>query len=135
MGQNSNLASPRTPVILVVAALALSLVAFAPLQQSFAANGKAAKAQTWRGQIANVQLDGNGEPDWIQSGMWVIKKAGAPSPGKPNLAFVAQITMVKTDGTSIHKHRISDFATSSYEIGKDVVSVKGNATVGMKDGP
>ncbi|MGI0038725.1 MAG: hypothetical protein ACREAO_02830, partial [Nitrososphaera sp.] len=135
MGQNSNLASPRAAMILVVGVLAISLVAFAPLQQSFAANGKTSKGQMWRGQIANVQLDSNGEPEWIQSGTWMIKKAGTPSPGKPNLAFLAQITMVKVDGTSLHKHRISNFATSSYEIGKGAVSVKGNATIGMKDGP
>lgn len=85
--------------------------------------------------MANVQLDSNGEPEWIQSGMWMIKMAGAPSPGKPNLVFVAQMAMVKIDGTSLHKHRISNFATSSYEIGKDAVLVKGNATIGMKDGP
>lgn len=120
---------------MVMAALAISLVAFAPLQQGFAASGKTSKEQTWRGQIANVQLDSNGEPEWIQSGTWMIKKADTPSPSKPNLAFVAQITMVNVDGISLHKHRISNFATSTYEIGEDAVFVKGNATIGMKDGP
>lgn len=80
MGQNSVLGSLKVVAILVMAALALtlSLAAFVPAQQSFAANGKAAKAQTWRGQIANVQLDSGGEPDWIQSGTWPIKKRRQP---------------------------------------------------------
>src|ERR1044072_1062733 len=43
IGENSTLASPKAAMILVVTMLVISLVAFAPLQQSFAANGKTSK--------------------------------------------------------------------------------------------
>ncbi|MGI0049663.1 MAG: hypothetical protein ACREAW_08985, partial [Nitrososphaera sp.] len=31
------------------------------------------RAYALRGQISNVQLDGDGNPEWIQSGIWVMR--------------------------------------------------------------
>ena len=63
------------------------------------------------------------------------KKTAAPSPRSPNLTFISQMTLVNADGTSIYKHRISNFAATIYIVGKDAVSLQGNATITMKDGP
>src|SRR5207249_3019634 len=35
------------------------------------------------GQIANVQLDSNGEPAWIQSGIWVMRASFNQSTNQP----------------------------------------------------
>jgi hypothetical protein len=63
-----------------------------------------------KGSIANVQLDSEGNPEWIQSGIWVLRvRPGASDSDLPSAHFVARMAMVMTDGTAMHSHAIYDF--------------------------
>jgi hypothetical protein len=91
------------------------------------------------GNIASVQNNASGKPTWILSGQWDL---AIPHPLKinktnpPNAAiFNAGFEMIKTDGTSMHTHTISDFKLKGSTINKNDLILSGTATVSMKDGP
>jgi hypothetical protein len=90
-----------------------------------------------KGQIGSVQSGSSGQPDWIQSGIWVLRIIPASTQTQDSQAtLIARFEMVKPDGTSTHMHKIYDFASS--EIAKEGNStsvIKGTATVTTKDGP
>lgn len=88
-----------------------------------------------RGPIASVQLGANGQPDWIQSGIWVMRIFSS-NPQNPNVQLIARFEMVKPDGTSAHQHAISDFkVTNMTQEGNSTNVLKGTATVTMKNNP
>lgn len=91
------------------------------------------------GTISSVQIDANGKPSWILSGTWALS---LPHPLKinqtnpPNAAvFNAGFEMIKTDGTAMHTHIISDFNLISSSVNKNDLILSGTATVSMKNGP
>ena len=83
-----------------------------------------------KGSISNVQLGSSGEPEWIQSGYWVLRASGE------SVNFVAKITMVKPDGTSMHTHTISQLSVpeNSMMMEGTTDTIKGTATVLMPSG-
>lgn len=91
------------------------------------------------GSIASVQNNATGKPTWILSGQWDL---AIPHPLKINktnppdaAAFNAGFEMIKTDGTSMHTHTISDFKLKSSAVNKNDLILSGTATVSMKNGP
>lgn len=88
-----------------------------------------------KGQISSVQAGTNGQPEWIQSGIWVIRMLSS-NPQNPSAQLVARFEMVKPDGTAAHQHSISDFkVTQMTQEGNSTNVLKGTATVTMKNGP
>jgi plastocyanin len=96
----------------------------------------AGKVQTLKGQIASVQMGAGGQPEWIQSGIWVLRVFSS-DPQHPSVQLVAKFDMVKPDGTAAHPHSIYNFnATEMSQEGNSATKVlKGTATVTMKKGP
>lgn len=90
------------------------------------------------GNIANVQLDSNGAPAWIQSGIWVMRASFGQSTSEPQSVWLmSKFTMVIPDGTARHMHMIYGFQPTEFttEQNNTIHVVKGIATVAMKDGP
>jgi plastocyanin len=88
-----------------------------------------------KGQIASVQTGTGGQPEWIQSGIWVLRMFSS-DPQHPSAQLVARFEMVKPDGTAAHSHSIYNFkATEMAQEGNSTSVLKGTATVTMKDGP
>src|ERR1044072_6795893 len=67
-----------------------------------------AKGAALKGSIASVQPGSDGQPAWIQSGIWVLRHI---SDG--GVFFTARINMVAADGTSAHMHTVSRFAANN----------------------
>jgi hypothetical protein len=94
-----------------------------------------------KGQISNVQVGGNGQPEWIQSGIWVARitnaAAGAGSEKPlPSVNLIARFSMIKPDGTSAHQHSIYNFKVMEMTMeGNSTHVLKGTATVTMPGGP
>ena len=90
-----------------------------------------------KGQISNVQLDSTGKPDWIQSGIWVLRVAFGDNNSLQTAQLIARFAMVKPDGTAMHAHMIYGFKPTEFttEQNDTVHVLKGSATVTMKDGP
>ena len=92
--------------------------------------------QLSRGQIASIQLGTTGQPEWIQSGIWVIRMLTTTDPNHPAVQVVAKFSMVKPDGTAMHSHSVYNFTTSEItQEGNSTNVLKGTATITMKDGP
>jgi hypothetical protein len=90
------------------------------------------------GNIANVQLDSDGKPAWIQSGIWVMRASFAENATEPqSVSLMARFTMVQTDGSARHMHMISGFKPIEFttEQNDTIHFLNGTATVTMKDGP
>lgn len=90
-----------------------------------------------RGQISNVQLDSAGMPDWIQSGIWVLKASIDENNEPQSVQFVARFSMVMPDGNAMHVHKIYGFKPTDFSTEQnDTIQVlEGTATVTMRDGP
>lgn len=97
----------------------------------------AARPYLLRGQISNVQLDSDGNPEWIQSGIWVMRVTpGATDSDLPRVHLIARMAMVMTDGTAIHAHTITNFVVTGFSVEGNTTDVfEGTATVAMRDGP
>ena len=90
-----------------------------------------------KGSIANVQLGSDGNPEWIESGIWVLRlRPGTSDSDLPSAHLVARIAMVKTDGTAMHGHVISNFTLIKDAMeGNSTHVFEGTTTITMRDGP
>lgn len=92
----------------------------------------------FRGQISSVQLDDEGNPSWIQSGIWVMRilQAGDGSE-PPQVQLVARFVMVMPNGNAMHSHNMYDFDVENYTVDEEAMThtFEGTATVTMPDGP
>ena len=89
---------------------------------------------SFKGQISNVQLDGDREPDWVQSGIWVLRLSQNEGSAQPSIGFVARVMMVKPDGSSLHMHAISQLAVSEHSSDGNTHTIRGTATVTVPSG-
>jgi hypothetical protein len=89
-----------------------------------------------KGQISNVQLNSTGKPDWIQSGIWVLRVTFGDNNSVQAAQLIARLVMVKPDGTAMHTHMIYGFKPTEFttEQNDTVQVLKGTATLTMKDG-
>ncbi len=102
------------------------------------AGGMSVKHHAAVGNIANIQFDSNGEPAWIQSGIWVMRASLNQSTNQPqSVSLFARFTMVQPDGNARHMHMIYGFKPTEFttEQNNTIHIVKGTATVTMRDGP
>jgi len=89
------------------------------------------------GSIANVQLDDDGNPTWIESGYWTLRlRPGSTESNLPSAHLVIRISMVGIDGTAMHRHSITNFTlTNVSREGNTTLVFDGTATVTIRDGP
>ena len=82
------------------------------------------------GTITSVQSDQAGT--WKLSGTWDFKSPNSNSP-----TFTSTFSMMKLDGSAMHKHIITDFklAGNPTEARYLEMTYNGTATVSMKEGP
>ena len=108
-----------------------------PLAQVSTSTMHVAGPTILKGSIANVQFDGEGKPEWIESGFWVLRlRTGASDSDLPSANLVSRISMVGVDGTAAHGHVITNFTLASTSIEGNTTHVfEGTATVTMRDGP
>ncbi|MGI0019298.1 MAG: dienelactone hydrolase family protein [Nitrososphaera sp.] len=90
-----------------------------------------------RGQVSSVQMDADGNPEWIQSGIWVMRLSPTDDPDMPEVNLVSRIAMVMLNGSAMHTHRIFNFELSNYAVNGNgtVHTFEGTATVTMREGP
>jgi len=90
-----------------------------------------------KGQISNVQLGSDGTPEWIQSGIWVLRAGFNENNELQSAQFVSKISMVMPDGTAMHAHKIYGFKPAEFMTEQEdtVHTLVGTATVSMRDGP
>jgi hypothetical protein len=87
------------------------------------------------GQISNVQLDNNSQPAWVENGIWLLR-AENDTNGNMAARFLAKFEMVKTDGTAMHSHYITNFhLTSAGMKGNSTYVLNGTATVSLMNKP
>jgi hypothetical protein len=81
------------------------------------------------GSITSVQNDQAGT--WKLSGTWNFKSLNSNSP-----TFTSTFSMMKLDGSAMHKHIINDFKLAGNPTRASTGSTyNGTATVSMKEGP
>src|SRR5919202_2790538 len=81
------------------------------------------------GTIASTQNDQAGT--WKLSGMWNLNNLNSNSP-----TFTSTFSMVKVDGSGMHKHTINDFKLSGNPAKTSTgTTYDGTPTVYMKGGP
>jgi hypothetical protein len=87
------------------------------------------------GTISSVQAGANNTA-WVVSGTWkmVIPRASVNA-SSPDVSFRASFVMVMTDGTSKHKHTISNFQLLNSTSDSTSMTLRGTATISLKDGP
>lgn len=90
-----------------------------------------------KGSIANIQLDADGNPEWIESGYWYLRLTpGESESDLPSAHLVVRISMVGVDGTAAHGHSITSYnLTDAFMEGNTTHVFEGTATVTMRDGP
>jgi hypothetical protein len=118
-------------------AVLLLAVVFASTAGTAVAQSDMQRAYPLRGQISSVQLDNEGNPEWIQSGIWVMRVIpGDADSDLPTVHLIARMSMVMVDGNAMHQHTITNFELTSLSSESDTVNVfEGTATVSMRDGP
>jgi hypothetical protein len=138
--------SISTPVIFIIAVMFASMFVLLVLANTINVmaqpiiNSSESKKVTTKlnvtdatGSIASLQNDESGKPAWIVSGKWNMKS----NPSQVNQTiFNASFGMVKTDGTSRHKHNITDFKLRGNPINNNMsATFNGTTTITLKDGP
>ncbi|MCI0557004.1 MAG: hypothetical protein MN733_00795 [Nitrososphaera sp.] len=90
-----------------------------------------------RGQISNVQFDSSGTPEWIQSGIWVLRASIGQDNELQSAQLIARFSMVKPDGTAMHVHKVHGFKPTEFSTEQNgtIRILDGPATVTMSSGP
>jgi hypothetical protein len=80
------------------------------------------------GRIAANQIK-NGSVSWIQAGLWYMTIAFNDLDNNKNAYFYTDFTMVKPDGSSMHKHFIKNFNSTDIDIEEEKITIKGIADI------
>ena len=104
---------------------------------SMMTDGKMNMQHTLKGQITNVQLGTDGMPEWIQSGILVLRANIGQDNDLQSAQLIARFSMVMPDGTAMHVHKIYGFKPAEFmtEQNDTVHILEGTATVTMSAGP
>ena len=95
------------------------------------------------GTIASLQNDENGNPIWIVSGFYKGSLSmnnktqdGAATGSLPNATLNSKFSMVMTNGSAMHDHRIYNFTLTDMSMPNNSTTVfNGTATITMRQGP
>jgi hypothetical protein len=114
-------------------AIAISTMTIASLNASSLlpmANAQS-KPDNVLGTIASIQNGKDGKPAWVTSGVLDFKGLNSNSP-----TFNATFNMFMLDGSTAHKHTITDFKMNgSPGTNGNTTTYNGTATVSLKAGP
>jgi hypothetical protein len=90
-----------------------------------------------KGSLTSLQNDpADNSTQWIVSGVFKMNNVNNTATAAAPATFNASFYMMKTDGTSPHKHQIYDFKLAGQPSNNDNSTVlNGTSTVTMKDGP
>jgi hypothetical protein len=88
------------------------------------------------GRIDSAQIVVNGNTSWVLSGNWKSNlftntKFNDTNPVK----FSATVNMILVNGSSPHKHKISDFSLNKVSTQDNATTYEGTLSVSMIDGP
>ena len=119
-------------IAVVICAMLFSVI-------SMTANAKIIETEDKKlatGRIDGAQKDVNGNTSWLLSGNWksnlfTTMKFNDTNPAK----FSATINMVMANGSSPHKHKISDFSLTRESIQDNATTYEGTLSLSMMDGP
>ena len=120
-------------IAVVICAMLVSVI-------SITANAKILETEDKKlatGRIDSAQKDVNGNTSWLLSGNWksnlftTTMKFNDTNPAK----FSATVNMVMTNGSSPHKHKISDFSLTRVAIQDNATTYEGTLSLSMMDGP
>ena len=121
-----------TLVVVVVSSLMIVL-AVNPLHSAYSINPTNPTDDVIKGSISSISNDpSNSTIAWITTGVYKMENA------KTSPTFNSTFYMIKTDGTSEHKHSIYDFKLNSDPIvntNNNSTILNGTSTVTMKEGP
>lgn len=121
-----------TLVVVVVSSLMMVLAAN-PLQSVYSINPTNPTDDVIKGSISSISNDpSNSSIAWITTGVYKMENV------KTSPTFNSTYYMIKTDGTSEHKHSIYDFKLNADPIvntSNNSTILKGTSTVTMKEGP
>lgn len=81
-----------------------------------------------KGNIVSIQVDESNNPTWILSGKWKINdpSANLTNNNSSDLKLTANITMVSTNGSGEHRHRITDFKLTNLTFTNKTAIIRGN---------
>jgi len=83
-----------------------------------------------KGNIVSIQLNESNLPVWIATGRWRADDSTSNSVNDSSkLVLSANITMVGTNGTAEHKHRISDFKLTNLTFTNREAILNGTASL------
>jgi dienelactone hydrolase len=100
------------------------------------ADVRSSRAGILAGQIASVQMGSGGNPEWLQTGIWVLRGLpAANSTEAPDLDFIARMTMVVPNGTALHGHRVYGFQPTGFKTDGNLLLINRTANVTMREGP
>jgi hypothetical protein len=87
-----------------------------------------------RGNIISVQVDKSNSPLWILSGKWRIDDLGENNTtNASSLKLNSNITMVGTNGTVEHKHRLTNFTLTNLTFSNRLAVMNGSASLETTD--
>ncbi len=121
-----------TLVVVVVSSLVIVL-ATNPLHSAYSINPTNPTDDVIKGSISSSSNDpSNSSIAWISTGVYKMENV------KTSPTFNSTFYMIKTDGTSKHKHSIYDFKLNADPIvntSNNATILNGTSTVTMKEGP
>ena len=118
-------------IFTIIASNAAPIVVYAQNSTSSSSSSPILSKGSVMGGITSIQNDITGKTNWIAGGAYKMSNINSANP-----IFDAAFYMIKTDGTSPHKHTISDFKISGTPIvANNSTTFNGTSTVTMKDGP
>lgn len=132
--------------LLISGAIQNSVMAnqYSQQEQGYSHHDKMIKPASYAlGTIASLQNDENGNPIWIVSGHYkgsisMINKTqdGNATGSLPNATLNAKFSMVMTNGSAMHDHRIYNFTLTGMSMPNNSTTVfNGTATMTMRQGP
>lgn len=94
-------------------------------------SGMLSETKNFKGNIVSVQNNDSVTQMWIISGRWKLTETPVTSANNStqNAGFSANLTMIKIDGTSSHKHRLTDFKLSDLYFKDGIYTVSGKVTL------
>ncbi|HXV88593.1 MAG TPA: hypothetical protein VD710_05820 [Nitrososphaeraceae archaeon] len=146
-----------TKLLLVIFVASAALLISGAIQNSVMANQYSQQEQGYShhdkmmmrpasyalGTIASLQNDENGNPIWIVSGHYKGSismnnktQDGNATGSLPNATLYAKFSMVMTNGSAMHDHRIYNFTLTGMSMPNNSTTVfNGTATITMRQGP
>jgi hypothetical protein len=122
-----------TLVVVIVVSSLMMVLAVNPLYSDYSINPTNPTDDVIKGSISSISNDpSNSSIAWITTGVYKMENV------KTFPTFNSTFYMIKTDGTSEHKHSIYDFKIRTDPIvntSNNSTILNGTSTVTMKEGP